>query len=154
MHVGRGVCVYVCFSLVRCSLFGSPLNTSSNTTNREYQTWVKDAIEVPSYVDEVKGHVELFLCKLLWYWSSSWLNANYRHMWTAYLVYWVELSQTYLFLYKLLWYWSPLQVYLLYFFCFLWGEARHRYLNWMLLLEKLVQLPLNSWKYSLVHQRL
>ena len=26
---------------------------------------------VPSYVNEVTGHVELFLCKLLSYWSSS-----------------------------------------------------------------------------------
>ena len=29
------------------------------------QTWVKDAIGVLSYVNEVKGHVELFLCRLL-----------------------------------------------------------------------------------------
>ena len=29
------------------------------------QTWVKDAVGVPSYVNEVKDHVELFLCKLL-----------------------------------------------------------------------------------------
>ena len=29
------------------------------------QTWVKDAIGVPSYVNEVKGNVELFLCELL-----------------------------------------------------------------------------------------
>ena len=36
-----------------------------------YQTWVKVAIGVPSYVNEVKSHVELFLCELLWYWSSS-----------------------------------------------------------------------------------
>ena len=33
-------------------------------------TWVKDAIGVPSYVNEVKGHVELFLCELLLYWRS------------------------------------------------------------------------------------
>ena len=29
------------------------------------QTWIKDTIGVPSYAHEVKGHVELFLCKLL-----------------------------------------------------------------------------------------
>ena len=29
-----------------------------------YQTWVKDVVGIPSYVNEVKGHVELFLCKL------------------------------------------------------------------------------------------
>ena len=29
------------------------------------QTWVKDAIGVLSYADEVKGHVELFLYELL-----------------------------------------------------------------------------------------
>ena len=31
------------------------------------QAWVN---RVPSYVNEVKGHLELFLCELLWYWSS------------------------------------------------------------------------------------
>ena len=29
------------------------------------QTWVKDEIGVPSYANEVKGHVDLFLCELL-----------------------------------------------------------------------------------------
>ena len=37
------------------------------------QTWDKHARRVPSYVIEVKGHIELFLCELLWYWSSSWV---------------------------------------------------------------------------------
>ena len=40
---------YVCSSLVRFSLFRSPL---------------KIAIDVPSYVNKVKGHVELILCEL------------------------------------------------------------------------------------------
>ena len=45
--------VYVCFSLVRFSLFGSPLKSLSSCN----QTWVKDAIGVPSYGNEIKGHV-------------------------------------------------------------------------------------------------
>ena len=30
------------------------------TKSDHNQTWVKDAIGVPSYINEVKGHVELF----------------------------------------------------------------------------------------------
>ena len=44
------------------SFFGSPMKSWKSDYN---QSWVKDVIGVPSYVNEVKGHVELFLCELL-----------------------------------------------------------------------------------------
>ena len=45
--------MYVCFSLVRFSLFGSPLKRKSDYN----QTWVKDETGVPSYVNKVKSHI-------------------------------------------------------------------------------------------------
>ena len=44
----------MCGSSVRFLLFGSPLKSWKSDFN---QTWVKVAIGVPSYVNEVKGHV-------------------------------------------------------------------------------------------------
>ena len=35
-----------------------------NLKSHDKQTWVKDVIGVLSYVNEVRGHVELLLCQL------------------------------------------------------------------------------------------
>ena len=47
---------------VSFSLFGSPWKVASMCHDK--QTWVKG-----SYVNDVQGHVELFLCELPWYLS-------------------------------------------------------------------------------------
>ena len=48
------VCVYVCSTLVRFSMFGSPLKSWESDYN---QTLVKDATGVPSNVNSVKGQI-------------------------------------------------------------------------------------------------
>ena len=76
--------VYVCSSLVRISLFRSPLKSCKSEYN---QTWFKGAIAIPSYVNEVRGHIprsriirgqgRLKRVFLLFYASQEKLKSNY-----------------------------------------------------------------------------
>ena len=64
-----GVCVYVCmFQFGQVFVIWISFEKLMSDYN---QTWLKDAIGVPSYANEVKGQVELFSCELSRYWSSG-----------------------------------------------------------------------------------
>ena len=64
------MCMYVCMYI---SVWFLVIQVSFEKLKYDYnQTRVKDVIGVSSYINAVKGRLELFLCKLLWYWSSRW----------------------------------------------------------------------------------
>ena len=48
--------------------------------SNENQTQIKrcNRGSMQKKMQQVKGHVELFFCKLLWYWSSGQLKSNYN----------------------------------------------------------------------------